>query len=123
MVEIDNYEDSSAQASDDAESSEERIDSGDEKSSRDSRDIGDEDDDPLSLSICAREISAIDKDYTTPTVDNDGATVDVDETLPLAIIDEDLVAVDEYFAEEVNDVVQEMKEGEKEQEEEKMEEK
>ncbi|KAG5616165.1 hypothetical protein H5410_015989 [Solanum commersonii] len=69
------------------------------------------------------EILAVDKDYTTPTIDNDGATVDVDETLPLAIIDEDLVAVDEYFAEEVNEVVEEMKEGKKEQEEEKMEEK
>ncbi|KAH0746510.1 hypothetical protein KY285_008167 [Solanum tuberosum] len=57
MVENDNYEDSSAQASDDVESSEEKTDSGDEESSRDTRDTGDEDDDPLSLPICAREIS------------------------------------------------------------------
>ncbi|KAH0665561.1 hypothetical protein KY285_026767 [Solanum tuberosum] len=57
MAEIDNYEDSSAQATDDVESSEEKTDSGDEESSRDSRDTGDEDDDPLSLLICAREIS------------------------------------------------------------------
>ncbi|KAH0705791.1 hypothetical protein KY285_010319 [Solanum tuberosum] len=57
MAEIDNYEDSSAQATDDVESSEENTDSGDEETSRDSRDIGDEDDDPLSLPTCAREIS------------------------------------------------------------------
>ncbi|KAK4706766.1 hypothetical protein R3W88_033675 [Solanum pinnatisectum] len=64
---------------------------------------------------------SVDKDYTTPTIDKDGA-VDVDEILLLAIVDEDLGAVDEYFAEEVNEVVEEMKEREKEQEEEKMEE-
>ncbi|KAH0689383.1 hypothetical protein KY289_016741 [Solanum tuberosum] len=46
MAEIDNYEDSSAQATDDVESSEENPDSGDEESSRDNRDTGDEDDDP-----------------------------------------------------------------------------
>ncbi|KAH0656153.1 hypothetical protein KY285_031035 [Solanum tuberosum] len=46
MAEIDNYEDSSAQTTDDVESSEEKTDSGDEESSRDSRDTGDEDDDP-----------------------------------------------------------------------------
>ncbi|KAG5585079.1 hypothetical protein H5410_045513 [Solanum commersonii] len=57
MAKIDNYEDSSAQATDDVESSEEKNDSGDEESSRDSRDTGDEDDDHLSLPICARGIS------------------------------------------------------------------
>ncbi|KAG5585209.1 hypothetical protein H5410_045643 [Solanum commersonii] len=57
MAEIDNYEDSSAQATDDVESSEENTNSGDEESSRDSRDTGDEDDDPLSLPTCARVIS------------------------------------------------------------------
>ncbi|XP_049405173.1 uncharacterized protein LOC125868586 [Solanum stenotomum] len=57
MDEIYNYEDSSAQATDDVESSEENTDSGDEETSRDSRDTGDEDDDPLSLPTCAREIS------------------------------------------------------------------
>ncbi|KAH0712163.1 hypothetical protein KY289_008122 [Solanum tuberosum] len=58
MVEIDNYENSSAHATDVVESSEEKTDSGDEESSRDSRDTGDEDDDPLSLTFCTREISA-----------------------------------------------------------------
>ncbi|KAG5595316.1 hypothetical protein H5410_036548 [Solanum commersonii] len=57
MVEIDNYEDRSAQATNDVESSEEKTNRGDEESSRDSRDTRDEDDDPLSLPICAREIS------------------------------------------------------------------
>ncbi|KAG5600188.1 hypothetical protein H5410_031558 [Solanum commersonii] len=57
MAKIDNYEDSNAQATDDVESNEE--------SSRDSQDIGDEDDDPLSLPICAREIS--DKSYNLTT--------------------------------------------------------
>ncbi|KAH0648157.1 hypothetical protein KY285_033405 [Solanum tuberosum] len=57
MAEIDNYEDNSALATDDVESSEENTDSGDEESNRDSRDTGDEDDDPLSLPTCAREIS------------------------------------------------------------------
>ncbi|KAG5577398.1 hypothetical protein H5410_057532 [Solanum commersonii] len=65
MVENDNYEDSSAQASDDVESSEEKTDSGDEESSRDTRDTGDEDDDPLSLPICAREISSKSYNLTT----------------------------------------------------------
>ncbi|KAG5592077.1 hypothetical protein H5410_042591 [Solanum commersonii] len=63
--EIDNYEDSSAQNTDDVESSEEKTDSGDEESSRDSQDTGDEDDDPLSLPFCAREIS--DKSYNLTT--------------------------------------------------------
>uniref|UniRef100_M1DJJ1 Uncharacterized protein n=1 Tax=Solanum tuberosum TaxID=4113 RepID=M1DJJ1_SOLTU len=53
---------------------------------------------------------AIDQDNTTPLVDEDGAAVDVDEILPLAIVNENLVAVAEYFAEEVNEVVAEMKE-------------
>uniref|UniRef100_M1DTV7 Uncharacterized protein n=1 Tax=Solanum tuberosum TaxID=4113 RepID=M1DTV7_SOLTU len=38
----------------------------------------------------------VDEDYTTPTIDKDGAAIEVDEILPLAI-------VDEYFAEEVNE--------------------
>uniref|UniRef100_M1AJ90 Uncharacterized protein n=1 Tax=Solanum tuberosum TaxID=4113 RepID=M1AJ90_SOLTU len=45
----------------------------------------------------------VDEDYTTPKVDKDGVAVDVDEILSLAIVDEDLVAVDEYFTEEVNE--------------------
>ncbi|KAH0773792.1 hypothetical protein KY290_010929 [Solanum tuberosum] len=56
MAEIDNYQDSSAQSSDDVESSNDKSDSEDERS-RDTQ-IGDEDEDPLSLSICARDISA-----------------------------------------------------------------
>ncbi|KAH0669459.1 hypothetical protein KY289_023952 [Solanum tuberosum] len=59
MVEIDNYEDSSAQATVDVESSEENTDSGDDESSKDSRDTGDEDDDHLSLPTCARVISGL----------------------------------------------------------------
>ncbi|KAG5601488.1 hypothetical protein H5410_032858 [Solanum commersonii] len=71
MDEIDNYEDSNGQATDDVESSEEKTDSGDEEtlqeneSSRDSRDTGDEDDDPLSLPICAREICGKSYNLTT----------------------------------------------------------
>ncbi|KAG5573031.1 hypothetical protein H5410_062797 [Solanum commersonii] len=261
MAEIDNYVDSSAQATDDVESSEENTDSGNELSSGDSRDTGDENVDPLSLPTCARVISiksynlttcmdglgsfpakisvvhpylvptvretkknyiatlksytdevkdtiidalksnlkgvivltsavenqedeilgennsdqpcensvssgqknkddnlcecvaslelsimevvafirderlmraqkhkenetTVDKDedYTTPTVDKDGAEVDVDELLPLAIVDEDLLAVDEYFSEEVNEQEEEkMAEKEEEREEEKLE--
>ncbi|KAH0698980.1 hypothetical protein KY284_013195 [Solanum tuberosum] len=56
MDEIYNYEDSSAQATDEVESSEENSDNGDEETNRDSQDTGDEDDDPLSLPTCAREI-------------------------------------------------------------------
>uniref|UniRef100_M1BRU5 Transcription factor n=1 Tax=Solanum tuberosum TaxID=4113 RepID=M1BRU5_SOLTU len=108
MTEIDNYEDNSAQANDDVESSEEKTNCGDEESSRYTRDTRDEDDDPLSLLICVREISTVDEDYTTPTVNEDGAAVDVDEILPLAIVDENLVAVDEYFAEKVNEVVEDV---------------
>ncbi|KAG5579855.1 hypothetical protein H5410_050482 [Solanum commersonii] len=65
ITEIDNYEDNSAQANDDVESSEEKTDSGDEKSSRYTRDTRDEDDDPLSLPICAREISSKPYNLTT----------------------------------------------------------
>ncbi|KAG5579850.1 hypothetical protein H5410_050477 [Solanum commersonii] len=50
MTEIDNYQDTSAHANDDVESNEE--------SSRDTQDTRDEDDDPMSLPICAREISS-----------------------------------------------------------------
>uniref|UniRef100_M1AFI8 Polyprotein protein n=1 Tax=Solanum tuberosum TaxID=4113 RepID=M1AFI8_SOLTU len=46
---------------------------------------------------------SVNEDYTAPTVDKDGVAVDDDEILPLAIVDEDLVAVDEYFAKEVNE--------------------
>uniref|UniRef100_M1DRK0 Uncharacterized protein n=1 Tax=Solanum tuberosum TaxID=4113 RepID=M1DRK0_SOLTU len=153
MAEIDNYEDSSAQTTDDVESTEENTDSGDESSSGDGRDTRDEDNDPLSLPTCAKKFSGcasiprtcetkqnymatlkpytdemkdtiidalkanlkgvtvltsavenqedeilvtVDKneDYTTPTVDKNGAEVDVDELLPLAIVDEDLLVVD-----------------------------
>ncbi|KAG5604921.1 hypothetical protein H5410_026413 [Solanum commersonii] len=65
MAEIDNYDDSSVQASDDVESSEEKTDSGDEESSRDTGDTGDEDNDHLSLPICAREISGKSYNITT----------------------------------------------------------
>ncbi|KAG5605690.1 hypothetical protein H5410_027182 [Solanum commersonii] len=69
------------------------------------------------------EILEVNEDYTTPTVDEDGAAIDVDEILPLAIVDEDLVAVDEYFAEEVNEQEEEkMEEKDEEREEEKLEE-
>ncbi|KAG5579836.1 hypothetical protein H5410_050463 [Solanum commersonii] len=46
----------STQANDDVESSDEKTGSGDEKSSRDTRDTRDEDDDLLSLPICARQM-------------------------------------------------------------------
>ncbi|KAG5629453.1 hypothetical protein H5410_001170 [Solanum commersonii] len=59
------------------------------------------------------------EDYTTPIINEDGA----DEKLPLAIIDEDLVPIDEYFAEEVNEQEEEkMAEKDEEREEEKLEE-
>uniref|UniRef100_M1E0Q0 Cyclic nucleotide-gated channel beta subunit n=1 Tax=Solanum tuberosum TaxID=4113 RepID=M1E0Q0_SOLTU len=61
---------------------------------------------------------AIDGDYTTPTVDEDGASIDIDEILPLKIVDGDLVAVDGNFAEEVNEQEEEkMKEKEEEKKE------
>uniref|UniRef100_M1DEG6 Myb X n=1 Tax=Solanum tuberosum TaxID=4113 RepID=M1DEG6_SOLTU len=65
MDEIYNYEDSSAQATDEVESSEENSDNGDEETNRDSQDTGDEDDDPLSLPTCAREISGKSYNLTT----------------------------------------------------------
>ncbi|KAG5586868.1 hypothetical protein H5410_047302 [Solanum commersonii] len=53
---------------------------------------------------------AVDDDnFSTPTVD--------DEILSLAIVDDDLDAVDEYFAEEVDEVIEEMKEEELKEEE------
>ncbi|KAG5598623.1 hypothetical protein H5410_029993 [Solanum commersonii] len=72
-------------------------------------------------------LATVDKheDYTAPTVDEDGVEVDVDEILPLAIVDENLIAaVAEYFAEEIEEKKQEEKEEEqiKEKEEEKIEE-
>uniref|UniRef100_M1DSV2 Uncharacterized protein n=1 Tax=Solanum tuberosum TaxID=4113 RepID=M1DSV2_SOLTU len=57
MAEIDNYQDSSAQSSDDVESSNDKSDSEDE-SSRYTQ-TGDEDEDPLSLPICAKVIFVI----------------------------------------------------------------
>uniref|UniRef100_M1DI07 Uncharacterized protein n=1 Tax=Solanum tuberosum TaxID=4113 RepID=M1DI07_SOLTU len=161
MVEIDNYEDSSAQATDVVECSEEKTDSGDEESSRDSRDSGDEDDDPLSLPFCTREISAKSYNLTTwmDELESFPAKISVrarmtlyrdfrkllvwiyetfphlgkyaknslDSPLPILRLlrwhttkSDNIIEVDEYFAEEVNEVVEEMKEGEKEQEEEKM---
>ncbi|KAH0637380.1 hypothetical protein KY289_037295 [Solanum tuberosum] len=64
-----------------------------------------------------------DEDYTAPTVDNDGAEVDVDELPPLVIVDEDQLTVDEYFAEEVNEQEEEkMAEKDEEREEEQIEE-
>uniref|UniRef100_M1DRW1 Uncharacterized protein n=1 Tax=Solanum tuberosum TaxID=4113 RepID=M1DRW1_SOLTU len=65
------------------------------------------------------------EDYTSSTVDEDGVEVEVDvvEILPLAIVDEDLIAVDEYFAEEVDGQEEEkMAEKDEEREEEKLEE-
>lgn len=58
MTEIDNYEENSDQYNYDVECSEEKTDSGDIWSSRDSRDTTAEDDDPFSLPLCSREISA-----------------------------------------------------------------
>uniref|UniRef100_M1DJN8 Uncharacterized protein n=1 Tax=Solanum tuberosum TaxID=4113 RepID=M1DJN8_SOLTU len=54
--------------------------------------------------------------------DNFSATTVDDEILPLAIVNDDLAAVDEYFAEEVDEQMkeEEMKEEEKEQDEEKI---
>ncbi|KAK4726718.1 hypothetical protein R3W88_031635 [Solanum pinnatisectum] len=54
MVEIDNYQSISSQSSDDVELSNDKNDSEDE-SSRDTQ-TGDKDEDPLSLSICAKGI-------------------------------------------------------------------
>ncbi|KAG5579841.1 hypothetical protein H5410_050468 [Solanum commersonii] len=48
---------------------------------------------------CENSVSTVDEDYTTPTVDEDGVVVDVDEILALAIVNENLVAVDAYFVE------------------------
>uniref|UniRef100_M1DCK7 Uncharacterized protein n=1 Tax=Solanum tuberosum TaxID=4113 RepID=M1DCK7_SOLTU len=125
MDEIDNCDDSSAQATDGVESSEKKTDSGDEESSRDSRDTGGENDDPLSLPFCVREISGKSYNLTTwmdelgsfpaklsvvhpyliPIVHDDNfsaPTVD-DEILLLAVVDDDLATVDAYFAEEVDE--------------------
>ncbi|KAG5600176.1 hypothetical protein H5410_031546 [Solanum commersonii] len=63
MAEIDNYHDSSARSSDDVESSNDKSDSEDE-SSRDTQ-TGDEDEDPRSLSICAKDISGKSYDLKT----------------------------------------------------------
>ncbi|KAK4716157.1 hypothetical protein R3W88_014495 [Solanum pinnatisectum] len=63
MVKIDNYQDSSAQSSDDVEYSNNKSDSEDE-SNRDTQ-TGDEDEDPLSLPICARDISGKSYDLKT----------------------------------------------------------
>ncbi|KAG5570503.1 hypothetical protein H5410_060269 [Solanum commersonii] len=63
MAEIDNYQDSSSQSSDDVKSSNDKSDSEDE-SSRDTQ-TGDEDEDPLSLPIFAKDIS--DKSYDLKT--------------------------------------------------------
>ncbi|XP_015158241.1 FK506-binding nuclear protein-like [Solanum tuberosum] len=217
MDEIDNYDDSSAQATDGVDSSVKKTDNGDEESSRDSRDTRDEDDDPLSLPFCAREMSefavitglncsaypcdsemtkvlqkvkylknkiylkkqsevykergnasyalygfpwaflvwiyevfphlskyakkSLDSPLHIPRLlrwhttksdnvveatdlaiddDNFSAPIVDDEILPLAVVDDDLVAVDAYFAEEVDE---EMKEEEKQQDEEKITEK
>ncbi|KAG5581494.1 hypothetical protein H5410_052121 [Solanum commersonii] len=57
MTKIDNYEDSSAHAK--------KIVSEDEESSRDTRNTRDEDDDPMSLPICARKISGKSYNLTT----------------------------------------------------------
>ncbi|KAG5604870.1 hypothetical protein H5410_026362 [Solanum commersonii] len=53
MTEIDNYQDSGAQSSDDVESSNDKSES-EYESSRDTH-TGDEDEDPLSLPICAKD--------------------------------------------------------------------
>ncbi|KAG5580082.1 hypothetical protein H5410_050709 [Solanum commersonii] len=63
MVEIENYQDSSVQSSDDVESSNEKSGSEDE-SSRDTQ-IGDEDENPISLPICAKGISGKSYDLKT----------------------------------------------------------
>ncbi|KAG5611130.1 hypothetical protein H5410_022411 [Solanum commersonii] len=44
---------------------------------------------------CENSVSTVNEDYIAPTVDKDGVAFDVDEILPLAIVDEDLVVVDE----------------------------
>ncbi|KAG5579838.1 hypothetical protein H5410_050465 [Solanum commersonii] len=101
MVEIDNYEDSSAQASDDVESSEENTDSGDKESSRDTLDTGDEDYDPLSFPICGREIFGV-TGLTSPIEnkedeilgDNNSNQPSVDEDYTPLTLDENCVAID-----------------------------
>ena len=52
-------------------------------------------------------LPAVNEDNTSPTVDNDSDVADVDEVLPLAMVNEDLIAVDEHFREEVNEVLDE----------------
>ena len=59
-------------------------------------------------------LSVVNEDNTSLTVDNNSDAADVDEVLPLAIVSEDLVAVDEHYREEVNEVLDEIKEREKE---------
>uniref|UniRef100_M1DJJ5 Uncharacterized protein n=1 Tax=Solanum tuberosum TaxID=4113 RepID=M1DJJ5_SOLTU len=156
---------SSAQSSDDVEFSNYKSDSEDE-SSKDTQ-TGDEDEDLLSLPICAKDISVVENgedEYLTDHNPNQrcenfvpssskgknlcervasleqsmveivayvreeklrrsennkkkkAPTID-DEILSLAIADDDLVAVDEYFTEEVAEEIkeEEMKEEEKEQ--------
>ncbi|KAG5598910.1 hypothetical protein H5410_030280, partial [Solanum commersonii] len=61
--EIDNYQDSSAQSSDDVESSNDKSDSENE-SNRDTQ-TSDEDEDPLSLPICAKDISSKSQNCST----------------------------------------------------------
>ncbi|KAG5604922.1 hypothetical protein H5410_026414 [Solanum commersonii] len=73
--------------------------------------------DALKVNLKATDLAAVDEDYTTQIVDKDGVEVDVDEILPLAIVDEDLVAVDEYSVEEVNEQEEEKMLEEKKQEE------
>uniref|UniRef100_M1DB66 Uncharacterized protein n=1 Tax=Solanum tuberosum TaxID=4113 RepID=M1DB66_SOLTU len=195
MAEIDSYQDSSAQSSDDVESSNGKSDSEDE-SSRDTQ-TDDEDEDPCLCQFLQKTFLVV-HPYLTPTVrepkknylatlkpyvdevkdtildtlkanlkgvivltsslenvedeylgdhnpnqpcensvpstskdesilDNDNfstPTVD-DEILSLAIVNDDLAAVDEYFAEKVDEEMkeEEMKEEETEQDEEKMTEK
>ncbi|KAH0643840.1 hypothetical protein KY289_034814 [Solanum tuberosum] len=73
--------------------------------------------------ILATDLAAVNEDYTTPTTDKDDAAIDVDEILPLAIVDEDLVAIDEYSTEEVNEQDEEREEEKLEENKEEIEEK
>ncbi|KAG5586867.1 hypothetical protein H5410_047301 [Solanum commersonii] len=64
---------------------------------------------PYENSVPNTNLAVDDDNFSTPTVD--------DEILSLAIVDDDLDAVDEYFAEEVDEVIEEMKEEELKEEE------
>uniref|UniRef100_M1DAQ6 GF23793 n=1 Tax=Solanum tuberosum TaxID=4113 RepID=M1DAQ6_SOLTU len=149
MAEIDNYQDSSIQSSDDVESSNDKSDSENE-SSRDTQ-TGDEGEDPLSLPICAKDISGKSRECEDEHLSDHNPNQPCENSVPSTSKDESLCErvasleqsmveivayvreeklrrnkkkkkVDEYFTEEVDEEMKEkeMKEEGKEQDEEKM---